>query len=150
MPVTMQQVLAEIDKDEPDYNVFPGLGPEALPHLEQIVEAQDPLRATKAAYAASVIPGAASTDVLTKAAGHPDAQVRVAVAHGLRNSGDTATTAVLSQLLDDDDSGVRKLALSSAGDLARPELRDKVASMVEGDQADFVREAASDAARKIT
>lgn len=150
MPVTMQQVLAEIDKDEPDYSAFPGLGPDALPHLRQLVEAQDPLRAAKAAYAASLIPGSASAEVLSKAADHPDPQVRVAVAHGLKNpaAADAASNEVLAQLLDDTDSGVRKLALSTAGDLASPELRAKVAAMAEGDDADFVREAASEVVGK--
>ena len=57
MPVTMQQVLAVIDKDEPNYEAFQQMGPEALPHLQMIIEANDGLKAAKAAYAASVIGG---------------------------------------------------------------------------------------------
>ena len=57
MAVTMQQVLAQIDKDEPDYERAAKLGKGALPHLRQIIEADDPMLASKATYAASLIGG---------------------------------------------------------------------------------------------
>lgn len=147
MAVTMQQVLAEIDRDEPDYNVFRDLGPDALPHLEMIVESHDGLRAAKAAYAASLIAGPGAVDVLTKAAAHPDPQVRVAVANGLRNS-DAAADDVLERLLDDGDSGVRKIALGTVGDLGRADLAAKVALMAADDPHEFLRDAATAAQDK--
>ena len=39
MSITMQQVLAEIDREEPDYAAFTALGADALPHLQVIVDA---------------------------------------------------------------------------------------------------------------
>ena len=157
MSVTMQQVLAEIDRDEPDYSVFPGLGTEALPHLQLIVEANDGLRAAKAAYAASLIAGPGGLDVLTKAAEHADPQVRVAVAHGLRNAtgaaGLGAATAtpndLLERLLSDGDDGVRKIALGTTVVLGRSDLSDKIASIAADDPVEFLRDAATSAARKL-
>jgi HEAT repeat protein len=148
MPVTMQQVLAEIDKDEPNYAAAAGLGWEALPHLQMIIEADDPLRAAKAAYAASLIGGMDSPEVLRKAAAHRDPQVRLAMAHGLKNSASGAPTELLKQLLEDGDPGVRKVALGTVEHLAHPELRDIVTAISERDPEDFVRKAAANAARK--
>ena len=72
MPITMQQVLAEIDKDEPNYEALALLGLEALLHLQLIAEADDPLKSSKAVYAASLIGGAGAVEVLRKAADHHD------------------------------------------------------------------------------
>ena len=150
MPVTMQQVLAEIDREEPRYDQIRALGPDALPHLGMLVEADDGLRAAKAAYAASLIGGADSIDLLRKAADHQDPQVRVAAASGLKNSADQAPTEVLESLLADEDAGVRKMAVGTAGDLNRADLRDKVAGIAADDPEEFLRAAASDAARDIS
>jgi hypothetical protein len=38
MPVTMEQVRAFLDPEEPDYQQAAQLGPEALPHLEELGE----------------------------------------------------------------------------------------------------------------
>ena len=150
MPVTMQQVLAVIDKDEPNYAAFTQLGPEALPHLEMIIEASDPLKAAKAAYAASIIGGAASVGALRKAADHHDPQVRIAVAHGLRNLSDAAPTDLVMKSLNDDDSGVRKLALATAGHLKRADFTERVAAIAQSDPAEHLRTAAAATAKKLT
>jgi len=149
MTVTMQQVLAELDREEPQYRDLAALGEEALPHLEMIVEADDPLRAAKAAYAASLIGGSGVAALLSKAATHPDPQVRIAAAHGYKNAAAEAPTEVLATLLEDDDAGVRKVALGTAGDLGRTELVDKVRAMASDDPHEFLRTAAADVARSI-
>ncbi|MDQ6727404.1 MAG: HEAT repeat domain-containing protein [Actinomycetota bacterium] len=149
MPVTMQDVLAEIDRDEPNYSTIATLGPEALPHLEMIVDAQDPLRAAKATYAASLIGGEGSVSLLRKAAEHRDPQVRIAAASGLRNASSAAPTEVLERLLDDADVGVRKIAVGTAGALGRAELRTKVQALAADDPHEFLRTAAATAARSI-
>lgn len=148
MSVTMQQVLAIIDKDEPNYSAAAQLGPEALPHLRLIIQGNDPLRASKAAYAATLIGGPGAADLLKTAAEHSDPQVRLAVAHGLKKSADADKADVLKQLLDDADAGVRKVALSTAADAAVPELHDKVADMAQRDPEEYVRSAASKAVQK--
>jgi HEAT repeat protein len=148
MPVTMQQVLTEIDKDEPNYAAAAALGPEALPSLQMIIDADDPLRAAKAAYAASLIGGPASVAVLKTAAAHRDPQVRIAAAHGLKNSADAAPSEVLGQLLEDHDSGVRKSALSTVGALRRSDLNDRVAAIAKQDPEEHLRTAAKAAVKQ--
>jgi HEAT repeat protein len=149
MPVTMQQVLAELDSEEPRYDRLRALGPEALPHLDMLVEADDGLRAAKAAYAASLIGGGGSIDLLRKAAQHQDPQVRVAAASGLKNAADEAPSEVLEGLLGDEDAGVRKMAVGTAGTLNRADLRDKVAAIAADDPEEFLRATASDVARDM-
>ena len=149
MPVTMQQVLAVIEKDEPNYSAFAQMGPEALPHLEAIIDAQDPLKAAKAAYAASIIGGPGAIVAMRKAADHHDPQVRIAVADGLKNLSEAAPTDLVMKALDDHDVGVRKLALATAGRLKRTELSTKIAAMSQNDPAEHLRSAASLTVEKL-
>jgi HEAT repeat protein len=145
----MSEVLAELDRDEPDYSRAAQLGPEALPHLRQVVEADNPLRAAKAAYLASLIPGNDSTRLLEQAADHADPSVRVAAAHGLGNRRD-APPALVERLLDDNDPGVRKSALRAAQTARLSEVRQKVAALAENDPEEFVRRVATDTMARLT
>jgi HEAT repeat protein len=148
MAVTMSQVLAEIDKDEPDYQAAAKLGPEALPHLQQLVEADDPMRASKAAYLAGLIGGAQAAPVLEHAAAHRDPVVRVAAAHALRAAPD-APSNLLERLLDDRDVGVRKVALRAAKTSKSTHLRSKVSSMAEKDPDEHIRDVAKEVAKGL-
>jgi HEAT repeat protein len=144
MPVTMQQVLAEIDKDEPIYANFEKLGKGALPHLQMLVESDDnPLRSAKAAWAASVIGGAGGIDVMRTASDHHDPQVRIAVAHGLQNLSADAPADLMMKSLGDADSGVRKLALSTAGLLRMGDAAVRVAQIEKSDPEEHLRKAAA-------
>ena len=149
MAVTMQQVLARIDKDEPDYARAAKLGPGVLPHLRQIIEADDPMLASKAAYLASLIGGADAIDVLDQAANRREPEVRVAVAHALQNTSD-APPHLVERLLGDKDAGVRKLALTTVGQLRLHTLQDKVATIAKRDPEPFVRDIAASTQRKLT
>jgi len=149
MPVTMNDVVAEIDKDEPEYAAAAAkLGPEALPLLQQIVEADDPMRASKATYLAALIGGEGATPSLEKAAAHQDARVRVAAAHAL-GAERGAPPSLLERLLDDGDAGVRKVALRAAAEGKNAHLKAKVAKMSKDDPEEFVRKTAKDAAKRL-
>lgn len=149
MAVTMQQVLAELDREEPNYAAFAKLGAGALPHLAMIVDGQDPLQSAKAAYAASIIGGAGAIELLRAAGAHHDAQVRIAVAQGLRNLERAAPTELVMKALDDNDAGVRKLALRTAGALRRDALRARVAEIARSDPAEHLRSVADVTARQL-
>ncbi len=146
----MQQVLTEIDREEPDYAAFPKLGPAALPHLQMIAEATDPLKAAKAAYAASLIGGPAAIELLRVAARHHDPQVRIAVADGLKNLAAAAPTDLVMNALNDPDAGVRKLALSTAGRLKRADFAQRVAEIAKADPAEHLRSAATVTAKHLS
>ena len=112
MPVTMQQVRAHLDRDEPDYPEAARLGPDALPHLRQLARGDDPMPASKAIYLASLIGTDQSVTIVNEAAGRPNPMVRAAAAGALRNL-DQAPNQLLNSLLNDQDVGVRKVALRS-------------------------------------
>jgi HEAT repeat protein len=123
MPVTMQQVRAHLDPDEPDYNQAARLGPDALPHLEALVRGGDAMLASKAASLAGLIADPRSADVLAYAAQSPHAAVRVAAAAAVAHLPTTAAAPVLRALLSDPDGEVRRIALESVHPDAGPELQ---------------------------
>lgn len=126
MTMTMAQVRAILDPEEPNYAKAAQLGAAAIPFLEQLIQGSDVMLAAKAAYAASLIqaPGAAT---LVKAATEHDATVvRVAAAAAARNLEGAQASEVLMPLIQDADVGVRKVALDSVGPDADVELRSQI------------------------
>ena len=112
MTVTREQVLAQLYPDEPDYEGAAQLGPEALPHLMQLIEEGDPDLASKATSLASVIDAAESIEAVDKAARSPDPVIRVVAAAALGNLSEMPDP-LAQGMLNDEDVGVRKLALRS-------------------------------------
>lgn len=47
MPVTMQQVLDHLDQEEPDDGQAALLGPDALPHLQALINGDDVAQAAR-------------------------------------------------------------------------------------------------------
>lgn len=142
MPTTMQQVLARLDTDEPDYAALATLGQEAVPHLTTLVRSDDPGIASKAAYLASLIDSDDSTNVIEAAAASPHETVRVAAAAGLRNLAPAKAAPAAERLLDDADVGVRKQALRAVADLGMSGLESKVKRMSTADPEPGLRQAA--------
>lgn len=140
MPVTMQQVRAALDPDEPDYRRAAGLGPDALPYLERLVRGKDVLLASKATYLASLIDDPRSPAVIEAAAKSRDPALRVAAAAGARNLPARSGSVILLTLLDDSDVGVRKVALRSTPTAASPELRSRLLALSKSEAEPALRE----------
>jgi HEAT repeat protein len=117
MPITMQQILARLDTDEPEYAALAAIGPEAVPHLKVLVRSEDPGIAAKAAYLATLIESDESADVMEAASASPHETVRVAAAAGMRNLTAAKAGPWVERLLDDSDPGVRKQALQTVSAL---------------------------------
>ena len=111
MAVSMEDVRRVLDPDEPDYGAAADLGEDALRHLEELVTGDDQMLASKATYAASLIPGGSET--VQTAARSDDPVVRVAAAAAARNLPPENAERVLRELSDDDDPGIRKVARAS-------------------------------------
>ena len=126
MAVEMQDVRAALEPEEPDYQAAAALGPDALPHLEVLVHEDDPMLASKAAYAASLLEGNQGQAVITAAAQHSDSAVRVAAAAAARNLPASDASDVLSGLIADADPGVRKVARASVPGDASQALTDQL------------------------
>ncbi len=110
MPVTLQDVVKQLDREEPDYAQAAHLGPEALPHLRQLIQGHSLGLAAKAAFLTGSIKADESVQILTIAAQHPDPVVRVAAAASAKNL-TNITTSLAATFLQDADPGVRKWGL---------------------------------------
>jgi HEAT repeat protein len=141
MTVTREQVLAQLYPDEPDYGGAAQLGPEALPHLRQLVEEGDPDIASKATSLASVIDAAESAEVVDTAARSPDPVIRVAAAGALGNLSEMPGPLAQS-MLNDEDVGVRKLALRSLEKQQPAGFKQNVQEMAADDPNPMLRELA--------
>jgi hypothetical protein len=114
MSVTIANVRALLDVDEPNYAEAAKLGPKAVPHLETLVREGDAMLASKATYMASLIQSDHSINVVKAAAKSSDPVVRVAAAAAVRNLSAVATDEVLGLLSSDEDPGVRKTAFKAS------------------------------------
>ncbi|HEY4847048.1 MAG TPA: HEAT repeat domain-containing protein [Methylocella sp.] len=112
MTVTMKEVRAYLDQDEPDYDAAAKLGPDALPHLLLLVTEGESGLASKATYLAATIGGDQSLAPIEQAAASNDPVVRVAAAGALGRL-QQMPTAITQVLLGDPDPGVRYLSLQA-------------------------------------
>lgn len=112
MSVSMQEVRRVLDPEEPKYDAAAALGPEALPHLAELIRGDDEMLASKATYAASLIQG--GVDAVASAAESGNPIIRVAAAAAARNLPVQESQRVLARLSNDQDSGIRKVARTSA------------------------------------
>lgn len=142
MPVTIEQVLAQLSQDEPNYQQASQLGPDALPHLIRLVREGDPGLASKATYLAGFINADQSTVVVDLASRSPDAVVRVAAAASLGILSEIPVSPA-SSLLDDQDAGVRRLTLESLRIRRPPGFKVKVQGIATSDPDTTVREIAN-------
>ena len=150
MPVTMKQVQELLDVDEPDYEFVALLGGGILPHLKQLVGGDNRLGlASKAAYLAGLIEDEQSVEVLTQAASSDNA-----VASTLTNVDQSTRLRLATQLLGDDDVGIRKMTLKAVlanpapedNDM-NPELMRTVRGLATSDPIPSLRELASKIAK---
>lgn len=141
MPVTLQDVVRQLDRDEPDYAQVARLGSEALAHLGPMIQGNNIGLAAKAACLAGTMNMRESLPLLELAARHSDPVVRVAAAASARNM--TRLTAKLATVfLEDVDPGVRKWGLRSL-EVNQPRgLKTKVAKIVKNDPDMGLREQA--------
>jgi hypothetical protein len=128
MAVTMKDVRAVLDPEEPNYKDAAKLGAPALPHLDALVSSGDPMLASKATYLASLIKDAKAAKIVEKAARSDVPAVRVAAAAAASNLADPED--VLTRLVADADPGIRKVAMKSA--IGRPggKLAEKLKALV--------------------
>lgn len=149
MPVTMEQVIAALSREEPNYPEAAKLGPGALPHLGKLVESMDPLLASKAAYLAGLIQDPGNVGVLERAARSPNAAVRVSAAATARNLPAARASEILLNLVHDQDGGVRRLALKSVPPDAAPKLRRKIEAMGEVEPDPELRRLSNEVLRRL-
>ncbi len=112
MPVTMEQVVNQLDREEPNYKQAAQLGPDAVPHLITLIQGEHLGLAAKAASLAGVINAGQSVPALEIALRHPEPVVRVAAAASSVSLASIPTSLALT-MLNDSDAGVRKWVLKA-------------------------------------
>jgi hypothetical protein len=132
MAVTMKNIRAALDPEEPDYQEAAKLGAPALPHLEALVTSDDAMLASKATYLASLIKNKKSAAIVERAAHSDVPAVRVAAAAAASNLAAPEADTVLVALVGDPDPGVRKVARRTAGNKPSPRLAEKLAALNTG------------------
>lgn len=148
MPVTLQDVIRQLDREEPDYAQAARLGPEALAHLRELIQGNNIGLAAKAACLAGMINADESVSVLELAARHADPVVRVAAAASAKNLTEMTTT-LATTFLDDIDAGVRKWGLRSL-EVKQPQgIQAKVEKIMKDDPDLGLREQARKVVERI-
>src|SRR3954454_24523204 len=142
MPVTIHDVVNQLDREEPDYAQAARLGPDALPFVRQLIQGDNIALASKAAFLAGQISGEGSLQVLEIASRHPDPVVRVAAAASARNFTGLSLT-LANTFLNDADPGVRKWGLRTLEVAQKPQgIRPSVERIMEYDPDPVLREQA--------
>lgn len=146
-PDAMGTVLQIINSEEPDYDQAQALGSEVLVPLSDLIQGKDILLASKAVSLASRIKSEKIIELLTLTASRPEPEIRVAVAGGLGNLAGQPIDDLLNQLLDDQDSGVRKFAIEAFALTQTKGAKDKVQAIAKNDPEPFLRTLADYALR---
>lgn len=139
----MNDVLAHLEPDEPNYAQAAKLGPDALPYLKEIIDKPDVMLASKAAYLVSLIKSDKSISILEHAARNKEPIVRIAVASGIRNISERDANILLDKFIEDKDVGVRKVTLKSVAKFKSDLISSKVQKLLESDPEPSIRELAS-------
>jgi hypothetical protein len=141
MPVTLQDVVNQLDREEPDYAQAARLGSEALPLLRQLIQGTNPGLAAKASYLAGSINAEGSAQVLEIAAHHPDPVVRIAAAASAKHI-TRIPASLATAFLADADPGVRKWGLRTLEVNHTPGIRTTVEKIMQDDPEPGLREQA--------
>jgi HEAT repeat protein len=126
MAVSMNQVRAALEPEEPDYAAAAQLGPDAIPHLQTLIQGGDPMLASKSVYLASLIRDERTADLVRQAAQQDDPIIRVAAASAAQNMDASTASEILAELVADDDPGVRKVARAAIPDQPTEDLTQRL------------------------
>jgi len=137
----MQDVVKQLDRDEPDYAQAARLGPQALVHLRQLIQGSNLGLAAKAACLAGTMNVPESVPVLELAARHPDPVVRVAAAASAKDL-TKMSTSLATTFLSDADPGIRKWGLRGLGVNHPQSIKKKVEQIMKEDPDAGLREQA--------
>ena len=141
MPFTLQDVINQLDREEPNYAQAARLGSAIIPHLRELVAGDNLGLAAKAAFLAGAINGQGSVQVLELAARHPDPIVRVAAAASAKHL-THLTPALATTFLEDADPGVRKWGLRTIEATYPEGVRARVEKIMQYDTEADLREMA--------
>jgi hypothetical protein len=115
MPISLSELKARLDVDEPDYPALAEMADGAIQHVRKLAASPDVSLASKAVSLAGIMGDAGSVGIVDSASKSRQVLVRIAAAHAASLLPDSPQAArVVSKLLDDKDVGVIKFATRAA------------------------------------
>jgi HEAT repeat protein len=150
MALTLDDVLEELEAEEPDYEALAvRLGPEALVHLAQLARAPDPDIGPKAVYLAALLKGPEAMKILDEASRNQDPLWRAAAAGAAADLPAVDVGPILGRLFNDQDPHVRKEAIASTPLQPGAALEAALTRIVTLDSESWVRDEATKALTRI-
>lgn len=141
MTISQEELRALLGSDEPDYEeIARRLDPSAADHLRALAQDDNVMLATKAVYAASLVPAAEAQAVVERASHSGEPLLRIAAASALPNLPEAARNDIAERLLEAGDASVDKLVIRSLGGSLTPTLRQKLSRLGDGSDLDIIRQ----------
>lgn len=113
MPKTESELREQLSAIEPDDDTYRGIGPADIPTLRRLLNDPEPWLAARAVHALSRIETEEAWHAIAIAAQDPRVDVRIATAVVTKGLPATARAAILAELLEDQNTGVRKFAIKA-------------------------------------
>jgi len=147
MPIS--ELRKQLSAIEPDESTYEGVGPPEVDLLKDLLQDEEAWLAARAVHALSRIDADSARDALLSAARSPRPEVRVAAAASASALPPRVSDEVLSTLLGDSDTGVRKFAIKSTSERNSEAIRHQVGEIARTDDDTAVRRIAENQAKII-
>lgn len=132
----VRNILSEIEPDEGMYSL---ITVEDIPHLKMLMKDSEAWLGARAVFALSRLNRDESSDLIIKAMNDKRTEVRVAVAVVSPRLPTSVSERVLNVLLEDEDIGVKGLAVESIPENPSMELKNKLQELALYDTSDYIR-----------
>ncbi|MFC0003487.1 HEAT repeat domain-containing protein [Micromonospora siamensis] len=141
MSISLDELRRLLSSDEPDYRaIASAAGPEAAEHLRVLARDDNVMLASKAVYAASLLPDGTAHQVVDDAAVSDEPLLRIASASALTNLPEDARNRVAERLIDVGDVAVEKLVIRALGPSLTPGLERSLSRLAESSDSETIRD----------
>jgi len=149
MPITRDELRAQLSDIEPDEGTYKRIGASEVDALRRLLDDEEPWLAARAVHALSRINAKPARLALVEASQNARPEVRVAVAASAGSLPPKVSDEVLSKLLNDPEIGVRKFAVKSSSARNSVAIRRRVRELAASETDAAVRRIAIEKARAL-
>lgn len=140
MPITLDQLRRQLSAIEPNEGTYAGVGSTEIPLLQQLAKDPEPWMSARAICALSRIDDSNAVEVIREAMHDVRPEVRVAIAASATNLAAKDSNAILSEILEDKDVGVRKFGIQSISHENDPSIHAKLQLMETQDPVSLIQD----------
>jgi hypothetical protein len=149
MPKSVAELRAQLSDIEASERMYEGIGPSDVDALTRMVLEEEDWLAARAVHALSRIDSSEARQAVAAAAESPQMEVRVAAAASAAVLPAEESDTVLSKLLDDPHSAVRKFAVKSTSRRNAKAIRERVSDMASSEKSAGLRRVAEEKAKSV-